>query len=136
MMKKMWAEYRDFISQGDVITIAVGLVVALFFKDIVDAFVDGIIMPIVSLVTGQASFGDIDFTLGEATFEIGLVIRAALIFLIVVFVLYLIIKLYNTHFVKPEPAVVADTELAVLQQIRDELRRSQGGTPPPPPPTV
>jgi len=50
-MRKIWSEYKDFINQGDVVTIAVGLVMALFFKDIIDAVVDGVLMPIVSLIT-------------------------------------------------------------------------------------
>jgi large conductance mechanosensitive channel len=95
-MRKIWSEYRDFINQGNVITIAVGLVMALYFKTIVDAVVDGIVMPIVSLITGQVSFRDMDFSLGKAEFEIGQVIRAAIIFLLVALVLYLIVRLYNT----------------------------------------
>ncbi len=50
-MRKIWSEYKDFINQGDVVTIAVGLVMALFFKDIIDAVVDGVLMPILSLIT-------------------------------------------------------------------------------------
>jgi large conductance mechanosensitive channel len=141
-MRKIWSEYKDFINQGDVVTIAVGLVMALFFKDIIDAVVDGVLMPIVSLITGQATFGDIDFTLGEAEFEVGLVIRAAIIFVAVAFVLYLIVKAYNSYIAKPHQEIEAsDTELSLLKEIRDELRAGSGasefgGTPPPPPPTV
>ena len=43
---------------------------ALFFKDIIDAVVDGVLMPIVSLITGQETFGDIDFSLGDTPFEV------------------------------------------------------------------
>lgn len=140
-MRKIWSEYKDFINQGDVVTIAVGLVMALFFKDIIDAVVDGVLMPIVSLITGQATFGDIDFTLGEAEFEVGLVIRAAIIFVAVAFVLYLIVKVYNSYIAKPHQEIEAsDTELSLLKEIRDELRAGSGasgfGGTPPPPPTV
>ncbi|MDQ3312539.1 MAG: MscL family protein, partial [Actinomycetota bacterium] len=115
-MRKIWSEYKDFINQGDVVTIAVGLVMALFFKDIIDAVVDGVLMPIVSLITGQETFGDIDFTLGDATFEVGLVIRAAIIFVAVAFLLYLIVKAYNAYIAKPHQEIEAsDTELSLLK---------------------
>ena len=148
-MRKIWSEYKDFINQGDVVTIAVGLVMALFFKDIIDAVVDGVLMPIVSLITGQETFGDIDFTLGDAKFEVGLVIRAAIIFVAVAFVVYLIVKVYNSYIAKPHQEIEAsDTELSLLKEIRDELRSGSGtgsvggvgstglGDAPPPPPTV
>jgi len=149
-MRKIWSEYKDFINQGDVVTIAVGLVMALFFKDIIDAIVNGSITPIISLVTGQATIDDIGFTLGDARFNIGGVIRAAIVFLLVAAVLYLIVKAYNTYIAKPHQEIEAsDTELSLLKEIRDQLRAGSGSggvrvpgatglgdAPPPPPPTV
>jgi large conductance mechanosensitive channel len=105
MIKKLFGEYRDFINQGNVVTVAVGLVMALYFKSIVDAFINGIIMPIVS-----------------ATLEIGLVIQAIIMFLVVALVLFLIIRAYNTYIAKPQDEVGTDTELSLLTEIRDELR--------------
>ena len=124
-MKKLFGEYRDFISQGNVITIAIGLVMALYFKSIVDALINGIIMPIVSAIVGEQNFEDIDVGIGDATLEIGLVIQAVIMFLVVAFILLLIIKAYNTYVAKPEEG--GPTELDVLTEIRDELRASRGG---------
>jgi len=129
-MRKMWAEYKDFINQGDVMTIAIGLVMALFFKDIIDALVDGVIMPIVSAIVGEPDFATIGFDLGDAFISIGLVIRAVLIFVLVAFVLYLIVKLYNKYIARRPADASGDTELSVLTDIREELRLSRGGTPP------
>jgi len=72
---------------------------------------------------------------------VGLVIRAAIIFLAVAFVLYLIVKVYNSYIAKPHQEIEAsDTELSLLKEIRDELRAGSGasgfGGTPPPPPTV
>lgn len=133
-MRKIWAEYRDFINQGDIITIAVGLVMALFFKDIIDAVVDGVIMPIISAIVGEPDFSNIGFDIGEARISIGLVLRALLIFLIVAFVLYLIVKLYNKYVAKPGDEVAGDTELSLLTEIRDELRAGSGASTVLPPP--
>ncbi len=157
-MKKIWSEYRDFINQGDVVTIAVGLVMALFFKDVIDRLVANIIMPIISAIVGQPNFASIGFFIrgdgevvgtnddgsvivdGGGTFlSIGQVLSAVLIFLIVAFVLYLIVKAYNSYIAKPHQEIEAsDTELSLLKEIRDELRAGSrasgfGGTPPPPP---
>jgi large conductance mechanosensitive channel len=122
-VKKLFGEYRDFISQGNVVTIAIGLVMALYFKSIVDALINGIIMPIVSAIVGEQNFEDIDVGIGDATLEIGLVIQAVIMFLVVAFILLLIIKAYNTYVAKPEEG--GPTELDVLTEIRDELRASR-----------
>ncbi len=121
-MKKLFGEYRDFINQGNVITVAVGLVMALYFKSIVDAFINGVIMPIVSAIVGEENFEDVDFGIGSATIEVGLVIQAIIMFIVVAFVLFLIIKAYNTYIAKPQDEVGTDTELSLLTEIRDELR--------------
>jgi large conductance mechanosensitive channel len=96
---------------------------ALYFKSIVDALINGIIMPIVSAIVGEQNFEDIDVGIGDATLEIGLVIQAVIMFLVVAFILLLIIKAYNTYVAKPEEG--GPTELDVLTEIRDELRASR-----------
>ena len=121
-MKKLFGEYRDFINQGNVITVAVGLVMALYFKSIVDAFINGVIMPIVSAIVGEDNFADVDFGIGSATIEVGLVIQAIIMFIVVALVLFFIIKAYNTYVAKPNEEATTDTELSLLTEIRDELR--------------
>jgi large conductance mechanosensitive channel len=119
-VKKLLNEYKDFINQGNVITIAIGLVMALYFKSIVDAVINGVIMPIVSAIVGEESFEDIDIGIGDATLEIGLVIQAVIMFIVVAFILFLIVRAYNTYVAKPQ--VGEPTELDVLKDIREELR--------------
>jgi large conductance mechanosensitive channel len=121
-MKKLFGEYRDFINQGNVITVAVGLVMALYFKSIVDAFINGVVMPIVSAIVGEENFDEIDFGIGSATIEVGLVIQAIIMFVVVALVLFFIIKAYNTYVAKPQDEVGTETELSLLTDIRDELR--------------
>jgi large conductance mechanosensitive channel len=121
-MRKLFGEYRDFINQGNVITVAVGLVMALYFKSIVDAFINGVIMPIVSAIVGEENFDDVDFGIGSATIEVGLVIQAIIMFIVVALVLFFIIKAYNTYIAKPDEEATTDTELSLLTEIRDELR--------------
>jgi large conductance mechanosensitive channel len=121
-VKSMLEEFKAFINKGNVVMIAVGLVMALYFKTIVDAVVEGVIMPIVAAILGETDFTQIGFGIGDAFISIGLVIQAVVVFIIVAFVLFLIVRAYNRYLVKPEEEVQADTEIDLLTQIRDELR--------------
>ena len=58
-MKNFLREFKDFINKGDVVTIAVGLIMALYFTKIVDAVLNGVINPIIAAIFGQSSFVDI-----------------------------------------------------------------------------
>jgi large conductance mechanosensitive channel len=121
-VKQILDEYKDFVNRGNVVTIAVGLVMALYFKVIIDAIVDGVIMPIVSAIFGKTDFTQIGFDIGDARISIGLVIQAIIVFFIVAWVLFLIIKLYNRYLAQPEEETPAVTEVELLTEIRDSLR--------------
>ena len=118
-MKNFLREFKDFINKGDVVTIAVGLIMALYFTKIVDAVLNGVINPIIAAIFGQSSFVDIGFDVGDARISIGLVIDAVISFVVVALFLFLIVRAYN-RMKKPGPA--AATELSLLTEIRDELR--------------
>jgi len=117
----MLKEFKDFINRGDVVTIAVGLVMALFFAQIVDAILTGVIRPIIAAIFGKPSLGDIGFDIGDSRISIGLVIDAVIMFVVVAFILFLIVKAYNRYFAKPVDAT-ALTEVELLTQIRDSLQ--------------
>ena len=94
-MKEMLDEFKAFINKGNVVTIAVGLIMALYFAKIVDAVLDGVINPIIAAIFGKSDFQDIGFDIGDARISIGLVIDAAISFVVVAFILFLIVKAYN-----------------------------------------
>lgn len=123
-MKQLIAEFKDFINKGDVVVIAVGLVMALYFKTIVDQIVAGVITPLVSAVFQQEHISEIDFYVGDAQVSIGLVIKAVIDFLIVSMILFLVIKAYNRWKAKEEEAQEdpGPTEVELLADIRDALR--------------
>ena len=121
-MKKMLAEFKGFLQKGDVVTIAVGLIMALYFTKIVDALLDGVILPIVSAMFGEPDYAKIGFNIGDARISIGLVIDAAISFVVVAFILFFILKAHG----KLKPAVEVDdgpSEIDLLTEIRDSLRR-------------
>jgi large conductance mechanosensitive channel len=127
-MRKMLDEFKEFINKGDVITIAVGLVMALYFKSIVDAVINGILNPIIAAIFGKESFEAIGFDIRDARISVGLVINAIVSFVVVAFFLFLVVKAHNKYkHPSVEEAEVA-AEVALLTEIRDELRagRTQG----------
>jgi large conductance mechanosensitive channel len=133
----MLKEFKEFISRGNVLMIAVGLVMALYFQKIVDAALNGVINPLIAAIFGENNFTDIGFNIGDAPPEgegaagsnhdisIGLIIDAAISFIAVAFFLFLVVKAYNTYLVKPREEEVALTEIELLTEIRDELRASR-----------
>ena len=122
-MQSMIKELRDFINKGDVVTIAVGLVMALYFKAIVDAIIAGLISPIVAAIFGENDLSQVGtFEINGADFSIGLVLEAAIDFLIVAVVLFLVVKAYNGWKAESPEEEAGPTEVELLTEIRDSLR--------------
>ncbi|MCB0968679.1 MAG: large conductance mechanosensitive channel protein MscL [Ilumatobacter sp.] len=122
-MKNMINEFKDFINKGDVVTIAVGLVMALYFKAIVDAIIAGIITPIIAAIFGESDIAQVGtFSINGADFSIGLVLKAAIDFIIVAFVLFVLVKAYNSWKADAPEEEAGPTEVELLTEIRDSLR--------------
>ncbi len=121
-MKNMMAEFKDFIDKGDVVTIAVGLILALYFSKIVDAILEGVINPIIAAIFGESNFTAIGFDIGDAFISIGLVIDAAISFVAVAFILFLLIKAYNKSKAPEVEEAAGPSEVDLLTEIRDSLR--------------
>jgi large conductance mechanosensitive channel len=120
-MKSMLGEFKAFISKGDIIMIAVGLVMALYFKAIVDQIIAGVITPIIAAIFGESSLENFGFDIGDARISIGLVIQAIIDFILVALVLFFIVKAYN-HWKREEDEAAGPSEVDLLTEIRDELR--------------
>ncbi len=118
----MIQEFKDFINKGDVVTIAVGLILALYFAKIVDAILVGVINPIIAAIFGESNFVDIGFDVGDARISIGLVIDAAISFVVVAFILFLLIKAYNKTQAPAVEEEAGPSEVDLLTEIRDQLR--------------
>ena len=103
--------------------IAVGLVMALYFKAIVDAVLEGVINPIIAAIFGKSSLDAIGFDIGNSRISIGLVFTAIINFLVVALFLFLVVKAYN-NFKRNAPEAPAEPspEITVLKEILDELR--------------
>ncbi len=125
-MKKFFEEFKAFISKGDVVSMAVGLMVGSAFTAIIGSLNENILSPILGIFLGGIDFSGVSFSIGEAVFGIGAFIQAIIDFLITAFVLFLVVKFFNSFKKKEEekpaapPAVPEDVKL--LTEIRDLLK--------------
>lgn len=120
----MLQEFREFISRGNVLDLAVAVVLGAAFNQIVTALVDNIIMPLVGIVLGGIDFSGLAITVGSAVLQYGLFIQAIINFILVAFALFLIIKAYNRLRRKQveEPEAELPQDVVLLTEIRDLLR--------------
>ena len=121
-MKRILAEFKDFMNRGDFVTIAVGLIIALQTVAVVNAIIEGIINPIIAAILGKNNLSDFGFDIGDARISIGLVISALITFLVVLAILFVALKAWNA-LKRRSPEDDIETELSVLKQIRDGLNR-------------
>ena len=125
-MKHFVKEFKEFIATGDMIQLAVAVILGAALGALIKAFVDGIMMQIVAAVIGKPDFESLTVGIGKAELQIGLVINAAITFVATGFVLFLIIKAYNRFKKTEEAEETGPTELELLTQIRDALVGSGG----------
>lgn len=85
-------EFKEWIVKGNLIAIAVGLIIALAFADLVKSFTANIVTPIIAAIGGQPDFSALTFEINGSTFRYGLFINAVITFLIVALVMFLVIK--------------------------------------------
>jgi large conductance mechanosensitive channel len=133
------SEFKEFISKGNVLDLAVGVIIGGAFGKIVTSLTDDILMPVLSILTGGMDFKDwflaLDGTTyktledakkaGAATINYGLFLNAVITFLLMAFAIFWIVKLAN-RFKKPQEVIVAEPgptkDQALLMEIRDALR--------------
>jgi len=120
----MLKEFREFAMKGNIVDLAVAVIIGGAFGKIVTAFTENIIMPIISLVLGKGGVKDLSVTVGKTVFPIGVFLQAVIDFILIAFVLFLIIKGMNRVIKKKEVAPPAPPEeIVLLREIRDALKK-------------
>jgi large conductance mechanosensitive channel len=123
----MLKEFRDFAIRGNVIDLAVGVVIGVAFNAIVTSLVGDIFMPIIGLITGGLNFSGLNYTFGSAVFAYGKFIQAIFVFVMTAFALFLLIKGVNRLRRKEEVKEVVPppppAEIVLLTEIRDLLKK-------------
>ena len=126
-MKKLLNEFKEFAVGGNLIEIAVGLVMAIAFGALIASFVENLIMPIVAAIFGEPNFDGLwAVSIGDATLNFGTFFTALLVFLSTAFAIYFfVVKPYQAYKARTEePAAEEDagpSEVDLLTQIRDSL---------------
>jgi large conductance mechanosensitive channel len=99
----MLKEFRDFAMRGNVIDLAVGVIIGGAFGKIIASLVNDILMPIIGLLLGGLNFAELSLTVGQAVVKWGVFVQAVVDFVIIAFVIFLIVKAAN-RVKKTEPA--------------------------------
>ncbi len=123
----MLKEFRDFINRGNVIDLAVAVIIGVAFGAIVTSLVNDIIMPLVGIILGGVDFTGLVITFGEAQILYGNFIQAIVNFFIVAFVIFMIVRTINKMKKPTEPAAPAapPEDIVLLTEIRDLLKNRQ-----------
>lgn len=122
----MLKEFKQFISRGNVIDLAVGVIIGSAFTAIVQSLVNNLINPLIGLFVGKIDLSNLVLKVGDATFKYGSFINAVINFLIISFVIFLIVKAVNKFTKKEEAETPAPpTEADYLKEIRDLLKEKE-----------
>ncbi|MGY1424052.1 large conductance mechanosensitive channel protein MscL [Lysobacter sp. A289] len=134
----MVSEFKAFIARGNVLDLAVAVIIAAAFGKIITALVDGIIMPVVGMAMGGVDFSQLFFALDNGDYAnlaaaqeaaapvitYGAFIQTIIDFLLIAFVIFMIIKAYNRMIAKEAAAPAAPAEeVLLLREIRDSLKQ-------------
>ena len=114
----MLKEFRDFLTRGNLVELAVALVMGLAFAALISSFVDNLVMPIIAMIIGKPDFGGLTFTINDAVFGYGAFITAAITFVATAAAIFFFV-------VKPLNAIMARIQKPAADEITDEERRHQ-----------
>lgn len=127
-MKAFIREFKTFLNRGNVLDLAVGVIIGGAFKSITDSLTNDILMPLLGLLVNRVSFSDLTLTLGSATIAYGSFLEAVLNFIIMAFAVFCIVKAFNRLHRKKEeaaPAPKPSQEELLLTEIRDLLKEGK-----------
>ena len=120
--------FKKFISRGNVVDMAVGVIIGGAFGKIVTSLVNDIVMPLIGLALGKLDFASLSVKIGESEIKYGNFIQTVVDFVIVAFCIFVVIQLFEKFKKKEEPKaeepapVVKSDEAILLEEIRDLLK--------------
>ena len=129
----MWKEFKEFIMRGNVLDLAIAVVIGAAFNAIVTSLVENIITPLIGMLSGGIDFtNDFIWKVGESTVKFGAFIQTIIDFLIIAFSIFLALKFVNKYVLRKKQEVaeqpaapVVDTKEELLKEIRDLLKKEQ-----------
>ena len=121
-----FSEFKAFIARGNVMDLAVGVIIGGAFSNITTSLINDIVMPVLGIFTSSVSFADLSVTVGPAVIAYGSFLQAVLHFLIMAFVVFCLVKALNRFHQKketaPPPPPAPSAEETLLAEIRDLLK--------------
>lgn len=124
-MRNLKNEFKEFISKGNVIDMAVGVIIGGAFGKIVTSLVNDMIMPLVGIIIGGHDFTGLTLNVGSASIRYGAFLQSVVDFLIIAFCIFVFIKIINKFKkkkVKKEETSKKSDEVILLEEIRDLLK--------------
>jgi len=127
--KKIFSEFKEFISKGNVVDLAVGVIIGSAFGKIVTSMVEDILMPIIGAIIGGIDFSNLSITVGTAVISYGKFVQNVIDFLIVAICIFFFIKVIEKLNKKKEKIVEEikeekkDEQIILLEEIRDLLKK-------------
>lgn len=123
----MLKEFKEFALRGNVMDLAVGVVIGAAFNAIVTSLVADVFMPVIGILTGGLNFSGLSYTFGKSVILYGKFIQAIFVFMITAFALFLLVKginrLKRKEEAKPTVPVEPPAEIRLLTEIRDLLKK-------------
>ena len=132
-MSKFVSEFKEFISRGNVVDMAVGIIMGSAFTAIVTSLVDDLIMPVIGMICAGVNIAELSVQVGSATLKYGAFLQAVLNFLIIALVIFSMVKAINSARAKaeslkkkkeeetPKEEEKPDPQIVLLEEIRDLL---------------
>lgn len=121
----MLKEFKEFISRGNVIDLAVGVIIGGAFTSIVTSLTTNIINPFIGIFLGKIDLSKLALTIGQATFRYGAFLNAVINFIIIAFVVFILIKIINRVVKKHPKTASVDRKEVLLSEIKDLLENQQ-----------
>lgn len=123
----MLKEFKKFIARGNVMDLAVGVVVGGAFSTIVSSLVEDVIMPVVGVIIGGLDFTNLSITVGDAKIMYGSFIQAIVNFLIIAFCIFMMVKIVNklTNKKEEKKEIKKADDVILLEEIRDLLKNNK-----------
>jgi large conductance mechanosensitive channel len=116
-------EFKEFIDRGNVVDLAVAVVLGAAFGAVITSFVNNILLQIIAIIVGKPSFNDLDFEINDAVIRYGAFLTDLVSFLSIAFAVFLVVKAYNRIRRPKVEEAAAVTEVQLLTEIRDALVR-------------
>ena len=127
-MKKIINEFKTFIERGNVVDLAVGVVMGSAFSKIVTSVVDDLLMPIIGIIIGGHDFSNLSIKVGESTIRYGSLINNVINFFIIAFCIFLLVKFINNKKKEDKKEKMEEPkksdEVLLLEEILSELKKT------------